>query len=87
MQILNHNDKIVSIGGVIMGLRFRKSFSIFPGIKLNIGKGTFGISVGAGGLRASANSSGRKTTSASIPGTGISFVNSKSNKKAKAPEN
>ena len=63
-----------------MGLRFRKSFSILPGIKLNIGKGSVGISAGVGGARASTNTNGTKTTSIGIPGTGISFVNSKKKK-------
>ena len=33
-------------GGIYMGLRFRKSIKLAPGVKLNIGKKSSGISVG-----------------------------------------
>ena len=41
-----------------MGLRFRKSIKIAPGVKMNIGKKSVGISVGTKGARMSINSSG-----------------------------
>lgn len=59
-----------------MGFRFRKSFKIAPGIKLNVGKKGIGISAGTKGARVSVNSSGRVTKSLSIPGTGVSYVKS-----------
>lgn len=58
-----------------MGLRFRKSIKVAPGVRVNVGKKSVGVSVGTKGARASINSSGRKTTSVGIPGTGISYVN------------
>ncbi len=57
-----------------MGFRFRKSFRIGPGVRLNLTKTGIGVSAGAKGLRMSAHSSGRLTRSISIPGTGLGFV-------------
>lgn len=59
-----------------MGFRFRKSFKVAPGVKLNIGKKSAGVSVGGKGFRTSVSSSGRKTTSVGVPGTGLSYVSS-----------
>ena len=42
-----------------MGLRFRKSVKIAPGVRLNIGKKSVGVSAGVKGYRKSINSSGR----------------------------
>lgn len=56
-----------------MGFRFRKSFKIAPGVRLNIGKKSVGISAGVKGARVSVNSSGRKTTTVGLPGTGLSY--------------
>lgn len=64
-----------------MGLRFRKSKTILPGVKLNIGKKGVGVSVGGKGMRYSVNTSGRKTSTVGIPGTGISYSKSKYSKK------
>lgn len=60
-----------------MGLRFRKSISLGGGAKLNISKSSIGVSAGTKGARVSVNSKGRVTTSAGIPGTGMSYVSSK----------
>ena len=57
-----------------MGLRFRKSISIMPGVKLNFGKNGMSVSTGVPGFRKTFHSSGRVTTSVGIPGTGISYV-------------
>lgn len=59
-----------------MGIRFRKSIKVAPGVRVNVGKKSVGVSVGTKGARASINSSGRKTTSVGIPGTGLSYVKS-----------
>ena len=56
-----------------MGLNFRKSINLGKGFKLNIGKGSIGISGGVKGARVSMNSRGRKTATFSIPRTGISY--------------
>ena len=60
-----------------MGLRFRKTISLFPGVRLNLSKSGVGVSAGIPGLRGSINSSGRVTGTASIPGTGVSYVKTK----------
>lgn len=57
-----------------MGFRFRKSFKVAPGVKLNLGKKSAGVSFGGKGFRTSVSSSGRKTTSVGVPGTGLSYV-------------
>lgn len=54
-------------------LRFRRSFRLAPGIRLNVNKRSVGISVGVRGVRYSINSDGRGTRSVGIPGTGISY--------------
>ena len=60
-----------------MGLRFRKTISLLPGVRLNVSKSGIGVSAGIPGLRGSINTSGRVTGTASIPGTGISYVKTK----------
>ncbi|MFJ8264777.1 DUF4236 domain-containing protein [Peribacillus asahii] len=62
-----------------MGLRFRKSFKIAPGVRLNISNKSTGLSFGGKGLRYSINSNGRRTTSVGIPGTGLSYVSTSNN--------
>jgi hypothetical protein len=55
-----------------MGFRFRKSFKILPGVRINVGKR--GVSTTIGGRGASINV-GKKGTyiNTSIPGTGLSY--------------
>ncbi|MBQ3285646.1 MAG: DUF4236 domain-containing protein [Ruminococcus sp.] len=60
-----------------MGLRFRKTITLLPGVRLNISKSGLGLSAGVPGLRGSINTSGRVTGTASIPGTGVSYQKSK----------
>lgn len=64
-----------------MGLRFRKSIKIGNGAKLNINKKSVGLSVGGKGARYSVNSSGRRTKSVGIPGTGLSYVSTSGGRK------
>jgi predicted transcriptional regulator len=61
-----------------MGLRYRKSFKIAPGVRLNAGRKSSSISFGGRGMRYTINSKGRRTTSVGITGTGISYVTSSS---------
>ena len=60
-----------------MGLRFRKSISLLPGVRLNLSKSGVGVSAGVPGLRGSINTSGRVTGTVGIPGTGVSYVKTK----------
>ena len=65
-----------------MGLRFRKSISIIPGVKLNFGKSGLSLSAGVPGFRKTFHTSGRVTTSVGIPGTGLSYVTTENKNKA-----
>lgn len=56
-----------------MGFRFRKSFKIAPGVKLNLGKKSAGISIGGKGGGLSFNTKNGVRARASVPGTGISY--------------
>ncbi len=60
-----------------MGLRFRKSIKIAPGVKVNFNKKSVGVSVGTKGAHVTVNSKGRKTTTVGIPGSGLSYTKSK----------
>lgn len=64
-----------------MGLRMRKSIKLGKGVKLNFGKKGTSLSFGTRGLRYTIHSSGRRTQSIGIPGTGISYVNTTSGKR------
>jgi len=55
---------------------FRKSITLGPGIRLNLGKKSASISVGGTGYRYNVSTTGRRTTSINIPGTGISYKDS-----------
>jgi len=59
-----------------MGFGFRKSFKIAPGIRLNVGSKSVGLSAGVKGLRYSVNSRTGSRMTASIPGTGIYYTTS-----------
>ena len=57
-----------------MGFRMRKSFKVAPGVRINVSKSGVGASVGTRGARYSVHSSGRRTTSVGIPGTGVGWT-------------
>ena len=59
-----------------MGVRFRKSFKIAPGVKFNLNKKSVGLTFGGKGVHYTVNSSGRKTSTVGIPGTGLSYTHS-----------
>lgn len=67
-----------------MGFRIRKSFGT-KGFRVNISKSGIGYSVGTKGARITKTASGRTRTTASIPGTGISYT-SESGGKRKATQ-
>lgn len=60
-----------------MGLRFRKSISLGGDTKLNIGTKSASVSFGSKGVRKTISTTGRETTTVSIPGTDLSYVDSK----------
>ena len=57
-----------------MGLRFRKSIKIAPGVKINLNKKSTSVTFSGKGVHYTASSTGKKTASVGIPGTGISYT-------------
>lgn len=57
-----------------MGLRFRKSIKIAPGVKINLNTKSTSVTFGGKGVHYTASSTGKKTASVGIPGTGISYT-------------
>lgn len=60
-----------------MGLRYRKSKKIAPGVRLNLSAKSASVSIGPKGFKKTFSTSGRTTTTVGIPGTGISYSSSK----------
>lgn len=56
-----------------MGFRFRKSFKAGP-LRINVSKKGVGYSFGGKGCRITKKTNGNLMTTASIPGTGLSYV-------------
>ena len=57
-----------------MGVRYRKSIKIAPGVRVNLGKKSASVSVGGKGYRKTFSTTGRTTTSVGIPGSGLSYT-------------
>ena len=51
-----------------MPLRFRKSFTIMPGLRLNINKKSVSLTTKVGPVSHTVSTSGRDTTNVSLPG-------------------
>ena len=66
-----------------MGLRFRKSIKLAPGVRLNLGKKSAGVSFGGKGVRHTISTTGRRTTTVGIPGSGLSYSHTSGGKKSK----
>lgn len=64
-----------------MGLNFRKSITLFKGVKLNLSKGGPSLSFGRSGLRQSINLKGQGRTTIGIPGTGVYYTKNTNVKK------
>lgn len=67
-----------------MPSRFHRSFSLIPGIRINLSKSGLGASFGPRGLKYSIGPRGTRKT-ASIPGTGLSFIEQSSKKDQTMP--
>ena len=59
--------------GSYVGFRFQRRIKILPGLAINISKSGVGFSAGGRGFHAGIDAKGRRYTSASLPGTGISW--------------
>lgn len=57
-----------------MGFRYRKSINLGGGFRVNLSKNGIGYSWGVKGYRVTKTADGRTRRTASIPGTGISYV-------------
>jgi hypothetical protein len=56
-----------------MSLRFRQTFTLFPGVKLNIGKRGISASIGIHGAAINVGKKGLRAT-VGLPGTGLSYT-------------
>ena len=59
-----------------MGLCFRKSITIAPGVRVNLSKSGPSISFGKKGIRETISATGKSTTTVGIPGTGVYYKKS-----------
>lgn len=56
-----------------MGFRFRKSFNLGKGFKLNLSKSGIGYSFGFKGFRIGKTAKGKTRKTFTLPGTGLSY--------------
>ena len=70
--------------GIYMGFRFRKSINAGP-VRVNFSKSGVGYSVGGKGFRVTKKANGGVRTTASIPGTGVSYVKDSGSGQGQAP--
>lgn len=57
-----------------MGFRFRKSFKVAPGVRVNLNKKSTSVTFGGKGAHYTVNSKGKKTESVGIPGSGLYYT-------------
>ena len=67
-----------------MGLRFRRSWSVVPGIRFSLGLKGGSVSFGTRGLRYTIGTSGHRIT-VGIPGTGLSWTQKLNSSSSAAP--
>ena len=59
-----------------MGLRFRKSVKVAPGVKVNLNKKSTSVTFGGKGMHHTVSSTGKKSTSVGLPGSGVYYTSS-----------
>jgi hypothetical protein len=57
-----------------MGLRFRRSIKIAPGVRLNVSKSGVSTTIGPRGAKVTIGGKGGTRTTVGIPGTGLSYT-------------
>ena len=67
--------------GIVMGFRFRKSVNL-GGVRFTASKSGVSTSVGGKGFRVTKHANGKVSSTASIPGTGISYTSNLSSSKS-----
>ena len=63
-----------------MGTRFRRSFKVAAGVRVNLNKKSASISFGPKGLKHTVSTTGKSHTTVGIPGTGLSYTTSSGGK-------
>lgn len=66
-------------------LRARRSIKVAPGFKVNLNKRSVGVTVGTRGAHYSVNTSGRRTSTVGVPGTGLSIVDRQGGRRISRP--
>jgi hypothetical protein len=69
-----------------MGFRFRRSFKILPGLRLNLGKKSASVSVGVRGAHVTLRPGHKPRTTVGLPGTGLSYTEGGQQLPASEPE-
>lgn len=59
-----------------MGLRFRRSIKIAPGVRVNLNKKSASVTFGPKGLKHTVSTTGKSHTTVGVPGTGLSYTTS-----------
>lgn len=68
-----------------MGFRMRRSFSVVPGVRVNVSTKSIGVTVGGKIARTTVNSRTGARTSFSVPGTGISYTTAPATSRGASP--
>ena len=74
-------------GEIVMGFRFRKSVNLGGGFRVNFSKSGVGYSWGTKGYRVTKTAKGKVRTTATIPGTVISYVQEHGGKRKSKTKN
>ena len=69
-----------------MGFRYRKSINLGGGFRINLSKSGIGYSWGTKGHRVTKTAKGTTRTTASIPGTGLSYVSETKNQRKQSSQ-
>lgn len=59
-----------------MGLRFRRSIKIAPGVRVNLNKKSASVTFGPKGFKHTVSTTGKSHTTVGVPGTGLSYTTS-----------
>lgn len=70
-----------------MGLRFRRSKKIAPGVRFNLNKKSASLTFGGKGFHKTFSTNGKKTTSVGLPGTGLYYTKTSGGGKSMNKEN
>lgn len=60
-----------------MGIRYRKSIKVAPGVKINLNRKSASVTVGGKGYHKTFNTNGQTTTSVNLPVKGLSYTDRK----------